>query len=383
MEVLQLAAAPDPADPYSRAAPAASGSSDSKGFPFGIPTEPLEFFGDEQAAALHAATIDRLRTLGGRSVDIDFSPFSQTASLLYQGPWIAERLAALRNYGFERWDAMDPTVAKIIRAAETIDGATTFAGLHELERLRRAAEAVWSTIDVLVLPTTGTIYPIAAVQADPIALNSNLGRYTNFVNFLGLSAIAVPAGFRTNGLPYSVTLIGRPFAEASLAALARQLHETLTDATVGATGRPLPRVPVPPLSRSTGIVLAVVGAHLEGQPLNGQLTSRGARKLETTRTAKGYQLLALAGTVPAKPGLVRKSGHQGLIELELWELSEAAFGNLVAEVPPPLAIGTIELDDGRQVKGFICEPAAIDGARDITEFRGWRNWLAHEDASQA
>jgi allophanate hydrolase len=341
-----------------------------------VPQQSLEFFGDSEAAALYAAAIERLQAAGGEAVAIDFSPFQEAARLLYQGPWVAERLAALRAYDFERPDAVHPVVWDIVGGAARISAVEGFEAFYRLAALIRAAEPQWRRMDVLLLPTTGTIYAIKAVLADPITLNSNLGLYTNFVNLMDLSAVAVPAGFRPNGLPFGVTVIGRAFEDALVAAIADRLHRTLEDATIGATGVKLP-APLPAAStKPAAVKLAVVGAHLSGQPLNGQLTSRKARLLGPARTAAGYSLYALSGTAPAKPGLIRDGVGRGLIELEIWELDAAGFGSFVAEIPPPLGIGTITLEDGTQVKGFLCEPHAIAGAEDITGFGGWRNWLA-------
>ncbi len=350
----------DAEDPYSREAPAVMFHAGSKPFSFGIPSEPLEFFGDTAAAELFAQAIGRLRDLGGTPVPIDFTPFREAASLLYGGPWVAERLAALRAYGFDRYDTMDPTVREVILGSASVSAVDGFAAFYKLAALTRAAEAEWRKMDVLVVPTTGTIYRIDEVLADPIRLNSNLGLYTNFVNLMDLSALAVPAGFRPNGLPFGVTIIGRAFDDARVVSIGNRLHAALL----------APLVPA--------IRLAVVGAHLTGQPLNHQLTGRGARFVCAVRTAPGYSLYALSGTSPAKPGLIYDGTGKGLIELEIWELDAAGFGSFVAEIPPPLGIGTITLEDGNRVKGFLCEAHALAGARDITEFGGWRNWQARD-----
>jgi allophanate hydrolase len=229
-------------------------------------------------------------------------------------------------------------------------------------------------MDVLLLPTTGTTYRIDEVLDDPTRLNSNLGYYTNFVNLMDLAGTAVPGGFRPNGLPFGVTLLGRAFDDVRIARLADRLHREIANPTVGGTGLPIPdgRATV---AVSSKVQVAVVGAHLSGQPLNWQLTDRNARLVRTARAAPGYSLYALAGTVPPKPGLIRDGG-QGLIELEIWEMDHAAFGSFVAEIPPPLGIGTVTLDDGGTVKSFLCEAHAVAGAEDITTFGGWRNWLA-------
>ncbi len=232
-------------------------------------------------------------------------------------------------------------------------------------------------MDVMVLPTAGTTYKIADMLADPIRLNSNLGAYTNFVNLLDLAALAIPAGFRDDGIPFGVTLIGPAFSDGKLATIGDAVHRALDDAKLGTTGTPLTdtqRVAVRPAKKKT-VLVAVVGAHLSGQPLNSQLTERDAIFRETSRTAAGYRLYALPGTKPPKPGLVFEGTGPGAIEVEVWEMDDAAFGSFVALIPAPLGIGTLVLEDGRQVKGFLCESHAVRGAEDITGFGGWRAWL--------
>ncbi len=330
----------DPADPFAR--PARAALSFGATPRIGVPREPLEFFGDE----------DCLR-LGARLVPIDFSPFAAAARLLYAGPWVGERLAALRGYGFDRPEMMEPSVRAIIYGAQALSAVDSFEAQYQLARYIRAAEAAWAEIDALLLPTTPTIYRIDEVQADPIRLNSNLGLYTNFVNLMDLCAIAVPAGFRQDGLPLGVSFIGRAFQDSAIAALAEGFLEAAA-----------------PKAR-----LAVVGAHLSGQPLNWQLRQRGARLLKTARTASGYRLYALAGQTPPKPGLIFDGSGAGGIEVEIWDMDMSAFGGFVAAIPAPLGIGTLRLDDGAPVQGFLCEAHGLAGARDITEFGGWRRFL--------
>jgi allophanate hydrolase len=272
-QVLDIAQGFDEEDAYSRSASADAGAM-PVAFRFGVPAEPLEFFGDDDAAALYAQSIDDLRALGGTAVAVAFAPFRDAARLLYQGPWVAERLAALRQYDFERPDAIHPVVWQIIGGARDITALEGFTAFHELARFTRAAEAEWAKMDVLLLPTTGTTYTIDAVLADPAALNSNLGLYTNFVNLMDLSAIAVPAGFRPNGLPFGVTLIGRAFEDRKIANLADRLHRSLVDAKVGGTGLPLPSA-VLPSPKPSRVQVAVVGAHLTGQSLTGNLPTGG------------------------------------------------------------------------------------------------------------
>jgi len=376
--VLASAAAFDAEDAYSRKAPRPFAvEAPPANVRVGVPASGLEFFGDAEAERLFRTAVDRMSGLGAGVVEIDFAPFRDAARLLYQGPWVAERLAAIREFVAEKPDAMHEVVGAIIKGSAKLSAADAFEGLYRLAERTRAAQDVWRSMDVLLLPTAGTTYRISDVLADPIALNSNLGLYTNFVNLMDLSALAVPVGFRSNGLPFGVTLIARAFEDGRLAALGDALHRAAPGLKLGATATKLADtaavVPSPPSGR---IAVAVVGAHLSGQPLNVQLREREARLLRTTRTAPGYSFYALAGATPAKPGLVFDGRGAGAIEVEIWEMDEAAFGSFVALIPPPLGIGSVRLAEGGWVKGFLCEPHGLEGARDITSFGGWRAWLA-------
>jgi allophanate hydrolase len=378
-EVMSVAAAYDAEDAYSLQPPAPFGV---EGVPtdllrIGVPQSGLEFFGDTDAERLYRASVERLSESGATIVEIDFTPFKEAANLLYSGPWVAERLAAIRTFAESHPDALHEVVGGIIRGGAKHSAVDAFEGFYKLADFIRAAEAQWGAMDVLLLPTTGTTYKISEVLADPVRLNSNLGVYTNFVNLMDLSALAVPAGFRPNGLPFGVTLIGRAFEDGKLASLGDLLHRSLAGLKLGGTQKPLAETqPVKPAPAKGRIAVAVVGAHLSGQPLNSQLQERNARLIKTTRTAPGYRLYALAGTVPAKPGLLFDGEGAGNLEVEVWEMDAAGFGSFVALIPPPLGIGTLTLADGSQVKSFLCEAHAVAGATDITEFGGWRAWLA-------
>ena len=373
--VAETAVAFDKNDCYARAdAPPFAVADFARPLRVGIPNAPLSFFEDSEYQRLYHQTIDRLAELGAEITPFNFAPFRDTAALLYDGPWVAERLFAADD--LSEGD-LNPVVGDVIRSGKNKSALSVFEGFYRLAEFRRAADAEWKRMDVMVLPTAGTTYKIADMLADPIRLNSNLGAYTNFVNLLDLSALAVPAGFRDDGIPFGVTLIGRAFADGQLAAVGDMLHRALDGAKLGATQAALSgtaSVTARPVKKRT-VEVAVVGAHLRGQPLNGQLTERAAVYRETCRTAEGYRLYALPGTTPPKPGLVFEGSGPGGIEVEIWEMDEAAFGSFVALIPPPLGIGTLILDDGRQVKGFLCESHALHGAEDITEFGGWRAWL--------
>ncbi|QCP14566.1 allophanate hydrolase [Pseudoduganella umbonata] len=359
----------DADDAFSRAVPMLGVK--RRGFRIAIPRQ-REFFGDAAAQQAFATTVDALRAAPGCTVDeIDFTPFAEAADLLYKGPWVAERLAAVEAFRAEHPAALHPVVDEIIGGGARYSAVDAFNGQYRLAALRREAETLLAGHDFLLVPTTPTMPTIEAMLREPVKRNSQLGHYTNFVNFFDMAALAVPAAPRHDGLPAGVTLIGRAGADHLLAAAAEALQPAFrqeAQATDRVASEPLP-------FQEPTVLLAVVGAHLEGQPLNWQLLERGARKRLATTTAPRYRLYALAGTVPPKPGLVR--GADGVaIDIEVWELPVRRFGEFVAEVPAPLAIGSVELADGSWTKGFVCEPQAIDGARDISAFGGWRAFLA-------
>jgi len=362
--VWKIAQGFDENDPFSREPRPADGAAPwvNASFRFGVPApDQLQFFGDEEAAQLYRAAVEKLERIGGERVEIDFSAFREAADLLYGGPWVAERLAAVKDFFREHSADVEPVVRGIIGGASRYSAVDTFEANYRLHELLREAEPQWAQIDLLFLPTTGTIYTHQQIAADPVKLNTNLGYYTNFVNLMDLAAVAAPAGFRPNGLPFGVSFVGRAFTDEALLAVAqRYLGET-----------------IPLLHRAPGCVaLAVVGAHLRGQPLNHQLAERGARLERTCRTATNYRLYALSGTTPPKPGLVRDENFQGPgVEVEVWAIPEDQFGGFVAAVPSPLTIGNATLETGESVKCFLLEPGAVSKALDITRFGGWRAYL--------
>ncbi|MDB5508079.1 MAG: allophanate hydrolase [Hyphomicrobiales bacterium] len=371
----------DPADDYSR--PASPRNLPSEGIRFGVLGEAeREFFGDNDTAALYDAAIARLESLGGEKIEIDYAPFRETAHLLYGGPWVAERLAAVEAFAVSHAGEIDPAVRGILESAREKTAVEAFRGQYELAHLRRSAEREWAKIDIMLLPTAPTIYTVEAMRADPIVLNSNLGRYTNFVNLLDCCALAIPAGFRPDGLPGGVTLIAPAFCDDALAAWADRLHRACPTGLGIDRAAALPdsgRVAPPP---SGDIEIAVVGAHLSGMPLNHQLTSTGGRLVRACRTAKDYRLFVLPDTSPAKPGMVRAPGSKGPgLSVEVWALPRAAFGDFVDAIPAPLGIGKISLEDGSSVSGFLCESHAVEGAREITHLGGWRAYMAELQTS--
>jgi len=387
--VLQATSGFDSIDPFSR--PVASGQLNlTQVFRFAVPTaDQLDFDGDQEAARLFREQVDRLQQIGGEKVEVDFSPLFEAASMLYDGAWVAERAHAIQMFRKEHADDLHPTVAGIISRADNYSAIDTYDAYYRLKVLRRRAELIWQQADILVTPTAPTIYRIDEVLEQPITLNSRLGYYTNFVNLMDLSAIAVPAGFRPDGLPQGISLLAPAWEESVLCELAGRL-ESLTPSRLGATeyvvdaADCLTHLPkYDPINQGLSIELAVVGAHLRGQPLHSQLMTLMADFIGIFQTADTYRLYALDNTVPAKPGLVKDSKKGASLEVELYRLTVEAFGQFVADIPAPLGMGTVTLEDGRNVKGFICEPWAIQGAREITQYGGWRSYLTALSAQQA
>lgn len=375
VRVFEAARGYDAGDPYSRQLPLAPDCWPSH-FRFGVPAaKHLEFFGDIQSAHAFEQAVARLRAIGGEPVAVDFDVFSETAALLYEGPWVAERLAAIRPFFGAQPQSVHPVVARIIDGARAFDAAHLFAASARLEQLRAQARVLLDGIDVLVVPSTPIAPTRADVLAEPFVLNRRMGQYTNFVNLLDLGALAVPVSMRADGVPAGVTLIQRAGADLALARLGERLHRS-AGLTLGATPSTLPaQREWKAVTDSVDIV--VVGAHLSGQPLNAQLTQRGAKLVRATRTAPRYRLYALAGSVPPKPGMVRTEAEEGrAIEVEVWRIPLAAYGSFVALIPPPLGIGCVELEEGGWLQGFLCEPYALLDAVDITHYGGWRAYRA-------
>jgi allophanate hydrolase len=375
---LAVLAGPDAADPYSRPRPPGRLGAMPNGIPLGVPPASQRlFFGDRRAAAAYEAALARFAGLGAAIIEIDMEPFYEAARLLYEGPWVAERYIAVRSLIASAPEAMHPVTRDIILAGVRPSAVDAFAAFYRLEGLRRMRDHVFASIAALLLPTLPTVYTIDQVLADPIQLNSRLGTYTNFVNLLELCGLAVPAAMHADGTPFGVTLLAPGGHDAMLASIGRVFHAA-TGLPLGALRRAQPPLAALSVAPAAGeFPIAVVGAHLAGMPLNGELKSLGARLLEAAITAADYRLYALAGTHPPKPGLLRVADGAGAaIEIEIWALPAEHYGRFVAAVPAPLSIGTIRLADGRTVQGFLVESAALAGARDISSFGGWRAFLA-------
>jgi allophanate hydrolase len=377
-QVLQAAMGYDPLDPYSRDLKLATLAWPER-FRFGVPSI-LEFFGDAVAQVAFARSIERLRALGGVAVNIDYTPLAQAATLLYESALVAERYAAIRAFFDAHEGAVIEPVRAIIAKGRQYSAADLYDAQTQLRAYAQAAVGMWSDIDVLLVPTAPTHYTIAQMQADSVALNRNLGAYTNFVNLLDYAAISVPSSMRDDGLPFGVTFIGPCGSDWQLAELGQRYHHA-TGLTLGATGEPMPApTALPGLvqpARVPSVRVAVVGAHLSGMPLNSQLTERDASLVATTATAPDYAFYALPSTVPPKPGLVRvASGEGSRIAVEVWEMPLHHYGSFVAMIPAPLGIGSLRLVDGTSVQGFLCEAQALKGATDISHFGGWRSYVA-------
>ncbi|EOE2142109.1 allophanate hydrolase [Serratia marcescens] len=371
-QVAELASGFDAADPYSRPDPHTAPADIPAAPRFAVPAQ-LEFFGDVQAERAFHRALAQLQAGGATLEPLDFAPFRTLAEQLYYGPWVAERTVAIEQVLEASPQAIDPVVRGIVDNGLGYSACDAYKAEYLRAELARQIAQRLAPFDALVVPTAPTIRTLAEMAQEPVLFNSQFGTYTNFTNLADLSALALPGPLREDGLPAGITLIAPAWHDRALAAFGLRWQRQ-SALPLGATGRALPPQPAPAPS-SGHVRLAVVGAHLSGMPLNVQLTQRDAVRVEQTVTAPCYRLYALADTEPPKPGLARVA-QGAAIRLELWDIPLARFGEFVAEIPAPLGIGTLLLADGRRVKGFICEAWALEGATDITEFGGWRDYLA-------
>lgn len=397
--VLSIAGAEDEEDAYSRVAPWNASASDcsAKGgaansvasgaaarlpekWTFGVPEESeLNFFGNEGYKAAFYRAVEAFEKAGGTKVTVHFTPFLEAARLLYEGPWVFERYDAVGKFIEEHPDEIFPVTKQIISPKTTPHPSEVFAGFHALQGKKKIADKEFAKVDVLLTPTAGTIYKTAEVNADPIKLNSNLGYYTNYMNLLDYSALAIPAGMATckdssaaNGmldLPFGVTIVGRAFDDFKLLDVAEKVSPFLSE-----------KIP-----------MAVCGAHLKGEPLHYQLQS--AEFLGAAETAPEYKMFAFKDGAIAKPAMI----HAGCASescancadndcagnsfyVELYALSPEEFGKFVAAIPAPLGIGKVKLSDGRMVSGFIGDSSilkmvAAGSATDISDYGDWRKFV--------
>lgn len=378
--VLSVVQGEDGVDAYARQMPEPGFNfGNASSFRFGVPrAQDLAFHGNAEGIPQFKASVAMLEAMGGTAVEFDLSPFRAVATLLYEGPWVAERYAAIRPFIEAHPEALHPITRAITEKGIQISAPDTFAALYKLKDLAMQTKPLWDSIDFMLTPTASTPYTIAAVEADPIALNSNLGYYTNFVNLLDLAALAVPTGFMANGMPCGITMVAPCGKDFALLTLAARLHAVAVP-TVGATNHAPHKLGALPDANpfaSAQVRVAVCGAHLSGLPLNPQLTSRGAKLVKAVDSAPAYKLYALPGGPPWRPGLVRVAAGGTAIPLEIWEMPASQFGSFVAGIPAPLGIGTVLLDGNDSVQGFLCEAVAVEGAEDITHQGGWRAFMA-------
>ncbi len=372
----QAAARYDPADAYARHIPAPALGTPPPRLTIGVPDAATrEFFGDAVQAQSFDALLSRLSDMGYDVKEIDFTPFFEVAKMLYEGAWVAERMTVIETMMQRDPEAILPVTRKIIGAADALSAADAFRGIYRLADLKRAAEPALAGVDLLCVPTIPTLYSLSDLEADPVTPNSRFGTYTNFVNLMDMCGIAVPVTPRSDGRPGSVTFLARAGQDALVASLAAQIHSDCAP-LLGATGTTLAAAaPAQAGPMNSEIAIAVVGAHMSGLPLNGELTRLGARFLEATVSAPVYRLFALEGGPPFRPGMIRDGQNGASIALELWALPSAKVGRFLSGIPSPLGIGTIVLADGRSVKGFLVESMALEGATEITGYGSWRAFL--------
>lgn len=335
-------------------------------FTFGVPTE-LEFHGNKETEAMFNATIDRLEKMGGTKVNIDFEPFVKAAKLLYEGPWVAERWIATKDV---KRESMLPVIQTIISGAEGRTAADAFSAQYQLQAYKKICDAQVNAVDFILTPTCPTQFTREELRQEPIKYNSILGTYTNFMNLLDYTATNIPVGCTANKVSWGVTLFSHPFTDMKLLSYGGALHEAL-NLSQGATDFPLQKftgssLPAP----EKNINVVVCGAHLEGFPLNWQLTERGASLVSKTESSANYQLYALPDG--KRPAMLRDEDNGTAIAVEVWSMPMENFGSFVAGIPAPLGIGKVEMADGNWYCGFMSEGNVVADAKNISEFGGWK-----------
>lgn len=381
-KVFQVASAFDAEDDYARPISAPSLSASPAHFKVGVPDKAtIEFFGDDIQAASFSQALEDIKQLGGEIVEFDFTPFYQVAEMLYEGAWSAERLTVIEELLEKDAEQIHPVTRQVIGSAKELSAADAFRGLYRLQALKRITTPIVESVDIFCVPTIPTYYSCADLEEDPIGPNSRFGTYTNFVNLLDMCGIAVPVCDRSDDRPGSVTLLAAKGRDAQIAAIGANLHHK-NNPELGATGWALPAQPAfSDAAAPDEIAVAVVGAHMSGLPLNHELTRLDARFLKAAKTAESYRLFSLPGGPPSRPGLLFDEKGSA-IELEVWALPEAKFAAFISGIPRPLGIGTLVLESGELVKGFICEFCGVSGAEDVTTYGGWRHYLNSLSSSQ-
>ncbi len=374
--VLAVAEGVDENDDYSRPN-VFDNSTESYGYRTGdltvgiLKEDDLRFFGDADYAAAYRKTLATLAASGFQLEPIDYAPFDEVARLLYEGPWVAERYIATCPLIEENPAALNDTVRRIIEPGGAPPATALFKAQYRLQALKRQCLQEMSGIDCLLTPTAGKHFSIAQLLDNPIEHNSELGYYTNFVNLLDLAAVSVPAVFTSTGMPFGITVVGNTHSDRELLSIANRIQQTLP-LPAGALSIDQPSLCNKPVSSPRYVDIVVCGAHMTGLPLNSQLTTRGSIFREKTQTTAGYSLYKLPGDSPMRPALVRDIENGRPIEVEIWSMPVSMLGGFVNAIPSPLGIGKVELEDGRNLSGFICAEGSLTDAENITDFGGWR-----------
>lgn len=364
--VLDVLVVEDPGDPWSRVA--RSPVRFARPFRFGVPSaEYLDFNSDLDSEICFLRAIERLEGLGGVRIEIDFSPFQEASELADCGAWAAERFGEVGEFVETHRASIDPAVAQVILNGKSVNAVEVFRATYQQEALRKRTTEIWNGIDALVVPTTPTTFQPDYASQNSKEVHSILRKYTGFINLFDLASVTVPTGFRTDNIPFSISLIAPAFYDWELCRLAKMIAgETLSVRNQKNILH----------DEQSDILLVVTGTHMTGGTMNHELISRRATFHETVETAPDYALYAL-DTEPRKPGLISMGPMMGVsIEAEIWALAPEAFGNLVANIVPPMCVGNVRLKDGRHVKGFLCEEYATRKATPISAFGGWRGFLA-------
>ncbi|MEP9378317.1 allophanate hydrolase [Aquabacter sp. CN5-332] len=383
MAALEVMAGEDEADAFSRALPlgrlAALSMKPRLGF---LPPDQREFFGDADAAAAYETAISRFRDMGADLVAFDYSPFAECARLLYEGPWVAERWIVAEKLLTTNPDAVHPITRAITEPGGTASAADAFRAMYRLRELRAKVAPILAGLDAILLPTAPTAYMLDEVMADNIRLNSRNGTYTNFVNLMDLCGTAVPNVIAASGVPYGITLLASAGKDAEVASIARAFARA-ADLPLGASGETAPPAPaLPEASREGRLELCVFGAHLSGMGLNGELLELDGRLVAPVQTAPAYRMWLLKGAVP-RPGVVRVASGGASLAGEVWSLPFEGIGRLLARIPAPLGLGSVTLEDGREVAGFLAEAAGTEGCPDITSYGGFRAFAESRVAKSA
>ncbi len=320
----------------------------------GVPEpEQLQFFGNADYAAAWEQTLERLRTMGVRIECVDCSPFLSAARLLYEGPWVAERLAAIKPFLNRQPASLMPVTRSIIESGSDHSAVDAFQAMYRLAGFKRESEFIWERIQILLLPTTGTTYTLSEVAADPVQTNTNLGTYTNFMNLLDLCAVATPGAWTRAGRPFGVTWAMPTGGDSALLGWLDRLD----------------------FSADARIRFCVCGAHMQGLPLNRQLLDGQSTFICEACTAPSYRMFLLEEPKPIRPGVILDEENGSAIDVEVWEMPAAQFGSFVAGIPAPLSIGKVKLEDGTEIPGFLCQQTAVAGCKELTSLGGWRNYL--------